>query len=157
MKYTFLIFLLLTGKIINGQERQSLYTELGKNGTMIHAGYDRQFSGKRTGIRAGAGTNFDRYLKAYAFTAGIYTLAGKRLHFFEAGLDIQYIDIDKISDDQRGFGFIYPDYTVAALYPSLNAGYRFTSRKFLFRTGFAPGIIKNNFIPGVYLSFGYSW
>jgi len=157
MKYTFLIFLLLTEKVINGQERQSLYTELGKNGIMIHAGYDRQFSGKRTGIRVGAGTNFDRYLKAYAITAGIYTLAGKRLHFFEAGMDIQYIDIDKISDDQRGFGFIYPDYTVAAIYPSLNAGYRFMSRKFLFRTGFAPGVIKNDFIPGVYVSFGYSW
>ena len=44
MKYTFLIFLLLIEKIISGQERQSLYTELGKNGIMIHAGYDRAWA-----------------------------------------------------------------------------------------------------------------
>jgi hypothetical protein len=153
--YLFPFLLFATGS--SGQSRQAVYAELGKNGIIIHAGYDRQFTNNHTGFRVGAGTNFDRYLKAYVFTAGVYKLAGRKFHFFEAGLDLQYLNIQENSDDQRGFGFIYPDYTVSAFYPSVNFGYRFTGKTILFRTGFSPGFIKRDFVPGVYLSLGFGW
>ncbi len=153
--YLFLFLLSATGTA--GQSHQAIYTELGKNGIIIHAGYDQQFISNHTGFRVGIGSNFDRYLKAYAITAGVYKLAGRKYHFFETGLDLQYLNIQENSDDQRGFGFIYPDYTVAAFYPSLNLGYRYSGQKFLFRAGCSPGIIKKEFIPGAYFTFGFCW
>jgi hypothetical protein len=152
-----LVSFLLIATGTAGQASEAIYTEIGKNGIILHAGYDRQFTNNHMGIRVGAGTNFDRHLRAYVFTAGLYKLAGRKYHFFEAGLDLQYINIQENSDDQRGFGFIYPDYTVSACYPSVNLGYRFTGKTFLFRTGFSPGFIKRDFVPGVYLSLGFGW
>jgi hypothetical protein len=58
------------------------------------------------------------------------------------------------SDDQRGIP-VYPDYSVETVYPSLNIGYRMCGDNTIFRIGFSPGIIKSEFIPGGYLSFGF--
>ena len=69
-------------------------------------------------------------------------------------MDIHYLKIDEISIDQRGFVFVYPDYSISTYYPSLNLGFRNYGNKTMFRIGFSPGFIKDDFVPGGYGSFG---
>ncbi len=136
---------------------QSLNIELGKNGLLGNIIYDYKFSKTHFGFRAGAGTNFSKYLQARTATIGAYKLFGVNYSYFELGADIQYLYISEVSDDQKGFAFVYPDFSTKTFYSSLNIGYRKYNKKTLLRAGVSPGFTKHGFLPGAYLSFGFSW
>ena len=159
MKLFFSFGLLLLFIVSNAQSKpvQSLSVELGKNGLIVSLIYDYKFSESQFGFRAGAGSNFAKYLRAYTVTAGGYKLFGGTNSFFELGIDIQYLDIDEVSDDQKGFVLLYPNFSTQTLFTSLNLGFRKYSKKSILRAGFAPGFTKHGFLPGAYLSFGVKW
>ncbi len=159
MKLIFSFSLLFLFTVSNAQNKsvQSLSAELGKNGLIFNIIYDYQFSKSQFGFRTGAGSNFAKYLRAYTVTAGCYKLFGGKNNFFELGIDIQYLNIDEVSDDQKGFAFLYPDFTTKTLFTSLNLGFRKYAKKSIFRAGLAPGFTKHGFLPGAYLSFGVKW
>jgi hypothetical protein len=135
----------------------ALSFELGKTGLIYNVNFDHKFPETDFGLRFGAGSNFAKYLYAVAIGGGCYHLIGKTTRFLELGVDVQYLVVDEVSDDQKGFAFLYPDYSVKTLYPSINIGYRAYGRKTLFRIGFSPGLIKSDFIPGGYISYGVAF
>lgn len=128
--------------------------ELGKTGFIYNLTFDHKVARGNFGFRVGAGTNFARYLNGVSVGGGGYYLLGKTDRYLELGVDFQYLSIDEVSDDQKGFAFVYPDYTIRAFYPSLNLGYRVYSKRTLFRTGLSPGFVDSDFVPGGYISFG---
>ena len=103
----------------------------------------------------GAGSNFSKNVEASVAGGGAYYLIGHKTNFFELGADLDYLSVKEISDDQRGILLLYPDYTVQTFYASANIGYRRYGKKSLFRIGLSPGFIKNDFLPGAYVSFGF--
>lgn len=133
--------------------------ELGKTGLIYNLNFDHKLATKNFGFRLGAGSNLGHYLNAISIGGGGYHLIGRTENFFELGLDIQYLIVDEVSDDQRGFAsiFIYPNYSIKTLYPSLNLGYRRYGKNALFRVGFSPGIIKGELMPGGYISYGFTF
>jgi hypothetical protein len=133
--------------------------ELGKTGLIYNLNFDHKLASKNFGYRVGAGSNLGMYLTVISVGGGGYHLIGSNNKFFELGLDIQYLIVDEVSDDQIGFAsiFIYPNYSTKTLYPSINLGYRKYGNKTLFRAGLAPGVINSKLIPGGYLSFGLTF
>lgn len=157
-----IVLVILAASICNAQYTNSpsinaLTFELGKNGVIFNLHYDHKIAKKNMGFRLGAGSNFAKYLKATTVGGGGYYLSGKGKHFFEIGLDIQYLIINEISDDQKGFSFVYPEYSLKTFYPSVNLGYRGYGQTMVGRIGFSPGFIKNEFIPGAYIGFGITF
>jgi hypothetical protein len=133
--------------------------ELGKTGLIYNLNFDHKLASKNFGFRVGAGSNLGMYLTLISVGGGGYQLIGNKNKFFELGLDIQYLIVDEVSDDQKGFAsiFVYPNYSINTLYPSVNLGYRRYGNKTLFRAGLAPGFINSKVIPGGYLSFGLTF
>ncbi|HET6996031.1 MAG TPA: hypothetical protein VFI06_13655 [Chitinophagaceae bacterium] len=132
----------------------ALSFELGKTGLIYNLNFDYKFAEKDFGFHSSVGSNFGRYLNAKTFGGGVYYLAGKKSHFLEIGADLQYLLIDEVSDDQKGLSFVYPNYSIKTLFPGLNLGYRVYGRKTLFRVGFSSNLIKSDFVPGGYISYG---
>lgn len=128
--------------------------ELGKTGLIYNLSFDHKAANKNLGYRLAAGTNVGRYLKAASAGGGAYCLFGNADRFFELGIDLRYLMIEEISDDQKGIPLIYPDHNLKTFYPSIDLGYRATGKWTLFRIGFSPGIISNNVVPGGYLGYG---
>ena len=128
--------------------------ELGKTGLIYNLTFDHKATTKNFGYRLGLGSNFAKYLNAFVVGGGGYYLVGKKTRFLELGADLQYLVVDEVSDDQKGFSFVYPDYSIKTIYPSLNVGYRAYSKHTLFRIGFSPGLVDNDVVPGGYISFG---
>ena len=164
MKHTLItiigIFVSLTPCIAQASEKprlNALSFELGKNGLIYNVSYDHKLSTTHFGFRFSVGSNLAKYLKATTVGGGGYYLVGNKSRFLELGADLQYLAVDEVSDDQAGFTFVYPDYSIKTLYPSMNLGYRVYGKKTLFRIGFAPGLIKNDFIPGGYMSYGLTF
>lgn len=140
----------------NGKSKlNAISFELGKTGLIYNLSFDHKASIQNIGFRLGAGSNFAKYLNAISVGAGGYYLVGKTDRFLELGVDLQYLVVDESSDDQKGFAFVYPDYSTRSFYPSLNIGYRAYGKQTLFRVGFAAGIIDNDFVPGGYISLGF--
>ncbi|HZF65752.1 MAG TPA: hypothetical protein VEZ55_14755 [Chitinophagaceae bacterium] len=133
--------------------------ELGKTGLIYNLNFDHKLASKNFGFRVGAGSNLGMYLTVISVGGGGYHLIGNKNRFFELGLDIQYLIVDEVSDDQKGFAsiFVYPNYSTKTLYPSANLGYRKYGNKTVFRGGLAPGFINNKVVPGGYLSFGVTF
>jgi hypothetical protein len=131
--------------------------EFGKTGLLYNVTFDHKKREGTFGFRFGAGSNFGQYLNAISFGGGGYYLVGRENHFFELGMDIQYLIVDETSNDQKGFSFVYPDYSIKTLYPSINAGYRSYGKRTLFRIGVSPGLINNKFVPGGYISYGFAF
>jgi len=128
--------------------------ELGKTGLIYNLTFDRKAHSKNFGFRFGFGSNFAKYLNAIVAGAGGYYLIGKSNRLLELGMDLQYLAVNEVSDDQKGFSFIYPDYSIKTFYPSLNLGYRAYSKRTLFRIGLSPCVIDSYFVPGGYMSLG---
>ena len=128
--------------------------ELGKTGLIYNLTFDHKLKTKNFGFRLGAGSNLAKYLNAVTVGGGGYYLVGKTHNFLELGLDMQYLTVDEVSVDQKGFAFVYPDYSIKTFYPSLNIGYRNYGKHTLFRIGFSPSLIKSEFVPGGYIGFG---
>lgn len=131
--------------------------EIGKTGLIYNLNFDYKPASKNFGFRVGAGSNLGQYLNVKSVGGGGYYLVGDSHKFFEIGLDVQYLVVDEVSDDQLGFASIvvFPDFSVKTIYPSLNLGYRRYGKKSLFRIGFSPGVIKSKLIPGGYVSYGF--
>jgi hypothetical protein len=95
-----------------------------------------------------------KYLNLFKIGGGPYFLVGQTNNFLEMGIDVYYLVVDEVSDDQKGFAIVYPNYSVQSYYATFNLGYRHISTTKLYRIGISPGFIKNDFVPGAYLSFG---
>ena len=158
---SFLTLLICTtlcyGQTTDKPKINAISLELGKTGLIYNVVFDHRFKEKNFGFRVDIGSNFSRYLSLLITGAGGYYLVGKRKSFLELGVDLTYLSVDKVSDDQRGITFVYPDYTVKTLYSSLNVGYRKYSSGTLFRIGISSGFIKEGFVPGGYVSFGLAF
>lgn len=159
MKFWLFILLLLPATCSIAQHnnkaaRNSLSFELGKTGLIFNLSYDHKLAGKNSGLRVSAGSNFAKHLSAYTVGGGAYYLFGKTNKYLELGIDLYYLSVDEVSDDQKGFTLIYPDYTISTYYASLNIGFRSYGKRSLFRAGFSPGYIKSEFVPGGYLGIG---
>ena len=128
--------------------------ELGKNGLIYNLAYDQKFKNNNFGFRLNAGSNFSKHLNAIVAGGGGFYLIGKTRDFLELGLDLQYLTVDEVSDDQQGVTLLYPDYSIKTYYVSVNFGYRRFGKKDLIRIGFSPGWIKDGFVPGGYMAWG---
>lgn len=129
--------------------------ELGKTGLIYNLAFDHKAETKNVGFRLEAGSNFAKYLNAFSAGGGGYYLVGHTKSFLELGLDLHYLVVDEVSDDQRGFALVYPDYSIKVFCPSLNVGYQAYGKETLFRIGFSPfNLIESNIIPGGYISYG---
>ncbi len=145
---------LCSAQTTDKQKNNALSFELGKSGLIYNLNYDHKFQAKNFGFRFGAGSNLAKYLFAFTFGGGCYYLAGNRSRFLELGADLNYLLVYEVSEDQRGFAFVYPNYAIKTNYASLNLGYRKYRRSSLFRIGVSPGFTKKGFIPGGYISYG---
>ncbi|TDH26975.1 hypothetical protein EXU57_09225 [Segetibacter sp. 3557_3] len=116
--------------------------------------FDHKPAAGNFGFRIVAGSNFGRYLNAKTIGGGVYYLAGKQDRFLELGADLQYLVVNENSDDQRGFSFVYPNFSVKTLYTSLNIGYRYYRKQSMFRIGLSPGLLAGKPIPGGYICYG---
>jgi len=141
------------------QRIQSISLEIGKTGLIYNLNYDYKLPNNNIGFRVGIGSNLGQYVQLFSFGGGSYYLFGSKQKFFELGGELHYLTVVEISNDQRSFAdiFIFPNDPVKTFYASLNAGYRQSRKKTLFRAGIAPGFYKNGFIPGAYVSFGISF
>ena len=84
--------------------------------------------------------------------AEVYSISlEKRKYFFEAGAELNYLSIEKFSNDQRGISLVYPNYETKTFLANINLGLRVYSKKLLLRIGASPGVTKEEFIPGGYL------
>jgi len=135
----------------------ALSLEIGKTGLIFNLNYDHKIKNTKVGFRLGVGASPHGYAEAVIAGGGGYFLAGSTSHFLELGIDLQYLVVDEVSDDQKGIPFVYPDYSIKTLYPSLNVGYRKYGKKSLFRIGLAPGIINAKPVPGGYISIGMTF
>lgn len=133
----------------------SVSLELGKTGLLYNLNFDHKIKNKNTGYRVSAGSNFAKYLSAFSATGGGYLLLGKKKTLLELGIDAGFLKVDEISDDQKGLSLVYPDYSIQTFYASLNAGIRVYGQKSLFRAGISPGVLKDGFLAGGYISFGF--
>ena len=94
---TFFVFSILTMFFYKSFSQQTssikaLSLELGKTGIIFNLNYDQKFS--RLGFRVGAGSNFNKYLKAITFGGGGYYLIGKEKNFFEIGTEVNYLSVE---------------------------------------------------------------
>jgi hypothetical protein len=154
---TAIVAILISGTLCNAQttsKTNAVSFEIGKTGLIYNLTYDRKVATQNFGFQFGVGSNLAKYLNAIAVGGGGYYLVGQTNRFLELGADLQYLIVDKVSDDQKGFAFVYPDYSIKTFYPSLNLGYRAYGKQTLFRVGFSPGVIDNDFVPGGYISLG---
>lgn len=156
MRSSFLIVFLSLSICSSGQRKsyilQSISFEIGKTGAIFNLTYDQKFS--KFGFRIGAGSNFNKYLKAITFGGGGYYLLGKNNNFFELGTELNYLAAEEFSDDQKSFIWMWPGYDTKTFLANINLGYRMYSAKTLIRIGVSPCITKDQFIPGGYISFG---
>lgn len=153
----FFLFSIGKAQTESHQKKNALSLELGKSGLIYNLNFDHKFQDKDFGLRFGLGSNFSKYLQAFTTGAGGYYLIGHKTNLLELGVDLNYLSIDEVSDDQRGVPLIYPNYPIKTFYANANIGYRRYGRKTLFRIGASPGLIKNDLLPGGYISFGLTF
>jgi hypothetical protein len=135
------------------KKKNAVSFELGKTGMIFNLAYDRMLS-DRVGLRASVGSNFTRYLGAITSGAGAFYLIGKNKHTLELGANLNYLEVNEVSDDQRSGTIIFPDHTIKTWHANMNVGYRMYGAKSIFRVGVSPGFIKEGFIPGAYIGYG---
>jgi len=89
-------------------KHNALSFELGKTGLFYNLNFDHRFPGKNFGYRINIGSNFARYLSAFTTGAGGYYLPGQNKNHFELGIDLNYLTVSEVSDDQKGFVYFIP-------------------------------------------------
>ena len=141
----------------NHSKNNALSFELGKTGLIFNVSFDHKAYHNDFGYRIHAGSNFNKYLKLSTVGCGGYYLIGPGKSSCELGIDLNYLSVTEVSDDQKTFSFVYPDYPVKTFYGSMNIGYRNYGKNTLFRMGISPGVIKNDFLFGGYISLGFRW
>jgi hypothetical protein len=159
MKKLLAVFTLsLTAFLAEAQETKQLNNllsaEIGKTGLIYNLSIDHHLKKKQSGFRLFIGSNFNQFTQAFSAGVGFYRLSGRKNSQLETGLDLGGLTVQEISEDQRGFVLLNPDYQFASLSASVNIGYRYTGRKSVFRIGFAPTLISEGLFAGGYISFG---
>lgn len=163
MRFFIIIFFLFSCVSFGNAQSNTEYRdnalsfELGKTGLVYNLNFDHKFLNKDFGFRLSAGSNFVKYLNAFTAGGGVYYLFGKNKNFLETGIDLNYLSVDEVSDDQKGIAVMYPDYSINTLYTSVNIGFRKYGKACLFRIGVSPGFIKDGFVPGGYISYGFTF
>jgi hypothetical protein len=145
-----------SGQEISEVKNNSISLQLGKTGTILNLRFDHKLTNKKITYNFSAGSNFAKYLTARSVGAGGSYLFGKRKSFLETGVDISYLIVDEVSDDQ-GIALVFPNYSIKTFYVSLDIGYRKYTKGGLFRIGVSPGLFKNGFLPGGYVSYGFTF
>jgi hypothetical protein len=140
---------------LNRQNALSL--EIGKSGLIYNLNFDHRFKDNNFGYSLRAGSNFNKYLKATDFTLGGYFLNGITKNFLELGLDLGYLSVHEVSDDQKRGSLLFPNHTIETFTMNFNIGYRKYGKHDLFRVGLSPGLYKEGFLPGAYISYGVSF
>ena len=136
------------------QKNNSLSFQLGKTGLIYNLRFDHKIENKNIIYNISAGSNFAKYLNLLTVGGGAGYLFGRRNSFLETELNVNYLVVDEVSDDQ-GFPLIFPDYSIKTVYINVDIGYRRYSKRGIFRFGVSPGFIKNDFLPGGYISYGF--
>jgi len=160
--FTLLIFLFFN-LYVHSQSRPSVpgrnavSFEIGKNGLVFNLSLDHKVQNNNFGFKANIGSNLNVNTISIIPGGGVYYLFGKDRKFLELGLDMYYYYVDSPQDDVVGLPLFFPNSDSNTLYPSLNIGYRKYKRKGIFRCGLSPGYIKPYFIPGAYVSWGFSF
>ena len=152
---TTFLFSFITLYSQNNIKTNALSFELGKTGLIYNLSFDHRINNKNIGFRFSVGSNFAKYLNGFSTVGGGFFLIGKNKKFLELGIDAGLLKVDEVSDDQKGFSLIFPDYSIKTFYAGLNAGVRLYRKNSLFRSGLSPGIIKDGFLPGGYISLGF--
>ena len=150
-------FVFCHGQASEQPRLNALSLEIGKTGLIFNLTYDHKIKNSKVGFRLGFGASVPGNLQAITTGGGGYFLIGSSVQFLELDADLHYLYVDEDSDDQKGVPVVYPNYDVSTLYPSLNVGYRKYGKISLFRIGFSPGIIDNEFVPGGYISYGITF
>lgn len=153
--YLLFAFTISKAQTGNHSGNNALSFEVGKTGLIYNVNFDHRFQKNNFGFRLGMGSNFAKYLQAFTSGAGGYYLIGQEKNFLELGIDLNYLSVDEISNDQRSITFLYPDYPIKTFYTSANIGFRNYGKRTLFRIGVSPGFIKNDFLTGGYISIGF--
>jgi hypothetical protein len=73
--------------------------ELGKAGLIYNLTFDHKAGSKSFGFRLGAGSNLAQYLNVVSVGGGGYYLVGRTNRFLEFGAALQYVIVEKVSDD----------------------------------------------------------
>jgi hypothetical protein len=146
-----------TAQTADKLKNNALSFELGKTGLIYNLNVDHKFPEKNFGVRVNIGSNLGKYLNFFTAGAGGYFLKSVKNNFLELGIDINYVTVVENSDDQRGIILLFPNYAINTCYAATNIGYRRYAKNTLFRIGFSPGIIKNKFLPGGYISYGLTF
>ena len=136
----------------SSKDDHAISFEVGKTGLLYNLSYDYKVNHR--GLRVVVGSNFSNKLSVFTTGVGAYFLSGKKNSFFEIGVDLNYLTVEEISDDQKGINLFYPDYTIQSYYASANIGFRKYSNNLMFRIGISPGFNKKEFLTGGYLSLG---
>ena len=136
------------------QKNNSLSFQLGKTGLIYNLRFDHKIEDKNIIYNISAGSNFAKYLNLLIVGGGAGYLFGKRNSFLETAIDVGYLVVDEVSDDQ-GIALVFPNYSIKTMYISADVGYRRYSKSGMFRIGISPGFIKNDFLPGGYISYGF--
>jgi hypothetical protein len=144
---------------LKNTNRHAAGIEAGKLGLILHLIYDYRFQNLKWGLRANAGTNFEKYLDVYQAGAGVYYLLGKKNDHLELGLDINYYYASEVSDDQITFIPLIPVRNASTMFTSGNLGYRHYGLRTVIRVGISQGYIHSvkNYYTGAYLSFGFTF
>jgi len=156
-KYITLIFFALVQVQTIGQNNtKTIVVEFGKNGLVFNLLYDHLFDQKKWGFHVGGGTTLiNTNFELRSATAGLFKLIGKKQNFLELGLDAQYHFAYEYANDVKGVTLVAPVFTYEGIYCFAVIGYRHFTERRLFRIGFSPGVVEQEFIPGVYMGYGF--
>jgi hypothetical protein len=135
-------------------KNNALSVELGKVGLIYNAVFSHTIKNKNYGYKINAGTNFSTYQKLLQAGVGAFYIKGKKNNFVELGLDLNYLNYNEVSDDQRGINLLLLKKYTKTLYSNVNLGYQYSNNNNLFRVGFSPGVMNTGFVFGGYISFG---
>jgi hypothetical protein len=161
MRNTIIIIILFCclSNICFGQQKtnsknNALSVELGKVGLIYNAVFTHTIKNKNYGYKINAGTNFSNYQKLLQAGGGAFYVKGKKNNFVELGLDLNYLNYNEVSNDQRGFNLLLLKKYTKTLYSNVNLGYQYSNNNNLFRVGISPGVMNTGFVVGGYVSFG---
>lgn len=152
-------------RIVTDRSPQVIFAELGGNGIILSANYDRRFSKTvdGLGLRFGLGYSFSSDEKFATLPLGINYLLGKKGRYFEMGLGGTFIFVNS-SWKRYSDVFYIGDAEITANGSTLfakmiNVGYRRQpiNGGFNFRGGVSPFFLKGAASMGAYLSVGYNF
>ena len=155
-----IIVLLLGVTDLKAQEKEwkksALYVEIGGNGEVWSANYDRQFYeknnfkvGYRFGISAFPSRDTDEVNWRLMIPAEAYGLWGRDKHFLELGIGASLVHGNRFKPSDEANGGDYQSVFEVAMFPRL--GYRHQRKEggFMYRIGFTPVVLDTGDKPSL--------